>query len=226
MPFVCASILSADFARLGEEVAAVERAGASWIHVDVMDGHFVPNLTMGPMTVEAVRRTTTLPIDVHLLIENPDLFVERFAKAGATHISVHAEASPDLARSLEIVRSHGARAGIAAGPACPLSRIAGALDRADYVDLLAVSPGFGGQAFIPSTMDKIRELRAEIDRRGLAAIIQSDGGINPQTIADFARAGVEAFVVGSALFGAGDYGSMVRELLGIAEGAKSRTRSD
>jgi ribulose-phosphate 3-epimerase len=205
MKMIVPSILSADFTRLGDELRAVERAGADWIHVDVMDGHFVPNLTMGPMTVEAVRTVTALPIDAHLMIEDPDRFIEKFAAAGATHISVHAESVVHLNRSLQRVRSCGAHPGIALGPAAPLSLLEWSLDYADYVLLLAVNPGFGGQEFQPAVLDKIRALRAELARRGLATIIESDGGINERTIADFAAAGVDAFVIGSALFGTTDY---------------------
>jgi ribulose-phosphate 3-epimerase len=205
MKMIVPSILSADFTRLGDELRAVERAGADWIHVDVMDGHFVPNLTMGPMTVEAVRTVTALPIDAHLMIEDPDRFIEKFAAAGATHISVHAESVVHLNRSLQLVRSCGAHPGIALGPAAPLSLLEWSLDYADYVLLLAVNPGFGGQEFQPAVLDKIRALREELARRGLATIIESDGGINERTIADFAAAGVDAFVIGSALFGTTDY---------------------
>jgi ribulose-phosphate 3-epimerase len=212
MALLIPSILSADFTRLGDELRAADKAGADWIHVDVMDGHFVPNLTMGPITVEAVRKVTKIPIDAHLMIENPDLFIERFASAGATHISVHAESVVHLNRSLQLVRSCGAHPGIALGPAAPLSLIEWSLDYADYVLLLAVNPGFGGQDFQPCVLDKIRALRAEIRRRGIATIIQSDGGINLKTIADFAAAGVDAFVVGSALFGAGDYGTALADM--------------
>ena len=199
------SILSADFTRLGDELRAVESAGADWIHVDVMDGHFVPNLTMGPMTVQAVRKMTALPIDAHLMIDNPDQFIEEFAAAGATHISVHAESVVHLNRSLQLVRSCGAHPGIALGPAAPLSLLEWSLDYADYVLLLAVDPGFGGQQFQPAVLNKIRALRAELSRRGLSTIVESDGGINERTIAEFAAAGLDAFVVGSALFGARDY---------------------
>jgi len=219
MALIAASILAADFARLGEELATVERAGADWIHVDIMDGHFVPNLSMGPMTVEAARRSTSLPIDVHLLIENPDLFIERMVSVGATHVSVHAEAAADLAGSLRLIRACGAWAGIALGPAAPLSMIDAALDLADYIDLLAVNPGFGGQEFQSGIIDKIGALRAEIKRRGLSTIIQSDGGINPMTIGAFARAGVDVFVVGSALFGSPDYERTVETLRRLANEA-------
>jgi ribulose-phosphate 3-epimerase len=205
MEMIIPSILSADFTRLGEEIRAVEAAGADWIHVDVMDGHFVPNLTMGPMAVEAVRRMTALPIDAHLMIDNPDAFIEKFAAAGATHISVHAESVVHLNRSLQLVRSCGAHPGIALGPAAPLSLVEWSYDYADYILLLGVNPGFGGQEFQPAILDKIRALRAELARRGLSTIVESDGGINERTIADFAAAGVDAFVIGSGLFAAGDY---------------------
>ena len=217
------SILSADFTRLGDEVKAVEKAGADWIHVDVMDGHFVPNLTMGPMTVEAVRRVTKLPIDAHLMIDNPDEFIEKFARAGATHISVHAESVVHLNRSLQLVRSCGAKAGIALGPAAPLSLLDWSFDFADYILLLAVNPGFGGQEFQPAMLDKVRALRAELARRGLSTPIESDGGINLETIGDFAAAGVDLFVLGSGIFGAGDYREVVARLRAeIARGQKSR----
>jgi len=222
MAMIVPSILSADFTRLGEEVAAVEKAGADWIHVDVMDGHFVPNLTMGPMTVEAVRSVTKMPIDVHLMIDNPDEFIEKFARAGATHISVHAESVVHLNRSLQLVRSCGAKAGIALGPAAALSALDWSFDFADYILLLAVNPGFGGQEFQPAVLQKIRTLRAELGRRGLSLPIESDGGINLKTIADFAAAGVELFVLGSGLFGAGDYRELVPRLRAeISRGQKA-----
>ena len=222
MKMINPSILSADFSRLGDELRAVEAAGADWIHVDVMDGHFVPNLTMGPMTVEAVRRVTALPIDAHLMIDNPDDFIEKFAAAGATHISVHAESVVHLNRSLQLVRSCGAHPGIALGPAAPLSLLDWSLEFADFVLLLAVNPGFGGQQFQPAVLSKIRTLRAELARRGLSTIIESDGGINERTIADFAAAGVDAFVVGSALFGTPDYPATFTRLRGeVQRGLKS-----
>jgi len=222
MKMINPSILSADFSRLGDELRAVEAAGADWIHVDVMDGHFVPNLTMGPMTVEAVRRVTALPIDAHLMIDNPDEFIEKFAAAGATHISVHAESVVHLNRSLQLVRSCGAHPGIALGPAAPLSLLDWSLEFADYVLLLAVNPGFGGQEFQPAVLNKIRALREELARRGLSTIIESDGGINERTIADFAAAGVDAFVIGSGLFGTPDYPATFARMRGEVErGLKS-----
>ena len=219
MKTIVASILSADFARLGEEIAAVERAGVDWIHVDVMDGHFVPNLSMGMGTVEAVRRVTKLPIDVHLMIDNPDLFIEPFAKAGATHISVHAESVVHLNRSLQLVRSCGAHPGIALGPAAPLSMIEWTLEYADYVLLLSVNPGFGGQFFIPNVLNKARALRADLARRGLTKVlIEADGGINGDTIGRFGAAGVDVLVMGSAIFDAKDYNATVADLRRRAEG--------
>jgi ribulose-phosphate 3-epimerase len=222
MKMIVPSILSADFTRLGDELRAVESAGADWIHVDVMDGHFVPNLTMGPMIVQAVRKVTALPIDAHLMIDNPDRFIEEFAAAGATHISVHAESAVHLNRSLQLVRSCGAHPGIALGPAAPLSLLEWSLDYADYVLLLAVNPGFGGQEFQPAVLDKIRTLRTELARRGLSTIVESDGGINERTIAEFAAAGVDVFVVGSALFGTADYpASFARLRREVERGMKS-----
>jgi ribulose-phosphate 3-epimerase len=219
MTIIAASILSADPNRLGEELAAAEKAGADWIHVDVMDGHFVPNLTMGPMTVEAVRRGCRLPVDAHLMIDNPDAFVEKFAKAGATHISVHAEASIHLNRTVSLIRSLGAAPGVALSPSTPLSALEWILEYVEYVLLLAVNPGFGGQDYVPNVLAKIRALADLRAARGLSFLIQSDGGINPGSIADFARAGVDSYVIGSAVFGPGDYGKKIGELRRLAQGA-------
>ena len=217
------SILSADFAHLADQVRGATEGGGTVIHVDVMDGHFVPNLTMGPATVEAVRRVTSIPIDAHLMIDNPDEFIEKFAEAGATHISVHAESVVHLNRSLQLVRDRGAKAGIALGPAAPLSLLDWSLDFADYILLLAVNPGFGGQEFQPAVLGKARALRAELARRGRSIPIESDGGINLKTIADFAAAGVDIFVSGSGLFGAGDYTDLTARMRAeIQRGSKER----
>jgi ribulose-phosphate 3-epimerase len=211
------SILSADFGRLAAEVQAVEAAGADWIHVDVMDGHFVPNITLGPMIVEAARRACTLPLDVHLMIENPDLFVPEFAKAGADFISVHVETCPHLNRSIELIRSAGCRAGCVANPATPLESLEYVLEYLDFVLLMSVNPGFGGQSFIPGTLSKIRRLKAMIADREKPVRIQVDGGINRQTIRKVSAAGADVFVAGSAVFGADDYGAAIHELRTLME---------
>lgn len=205
MKLIAPSILSADFARLGEEIKAVEAAGADWIHIDVMDGHFVPNLTYGPIIVEAAKRVTSLPLDVHLMIEKPDLLIPDFVKAGADWISVHAEACVHLNRSIQLIKSFGVRAGAALNPATPLSALEWILDDLDYVLLMTVNPGFGGQAFIPNSIEKISALHQMITRRGLKTLIQVDGGINGDTIARVAQAGTDSFVAGSAIFGTEDY---------------------
>jgi ribulose-phosphate 3-epimerase len=220
MALIVASVLSADFTCLGAELASVEKAGADWVHVDIMDGHFVPNLAMGPLIIEAARKSTTLPIDAHLLIEDPDSFVESVIAAGATYVSVHAEVAADLSGVLRHIRALGARPGIALGPAAPLSLVYAALELVDFVDLLAVNPGFGGQEYQPAILGRIAELRAEIGRRGLDVAIQSDGGINLRTIGDFAAAGVDVFVVGSALFGVPDYARTIRALRLKAEASR------
>src|SRR5215212_5587934 len=182
---IAPSILSADFARLGEEIATVERGGAGVIHVDVMDGHFVPNITVGLPVVKAVRRATTLPVDAHLMITEPGLYAERFVEAGASMVSVHVEADPHLHRTLEAVRSKGAMAGVAINPATPLVALEEALPFADYVLLMSVNPGFGGQKFIPTSLDKLRRLRRMIDERGLRSVrIEIDGGIDLTNIGE------------------------------------------
>ncbi len=205
MKLIAPSILSADFARLGEEIKAVEAAGADWIHADVMDGHFVPNITIGPLIVEAVRSVTSLPIDVHLMIENPDNYIPAFAKAGASWISVQVEASVHLHRSVQLIKECGTKAGVVLNPTTPTQALEWIIDDLDYVLIMSVNPGFGGQAFIPNSLDKIRALRQLIQNKSLKTLIQVDGGVNEQTIADIAAAGADVFVAGSAIFGSKDY---------------------
>ncbi len=205
MKLIAPSILSADFSKLGEEIKAVENAGADWIHIDVMDGHFVPNITMGPVVVEAVRRVTSLPLDVHLMIENPDRYISDFAKAGATLISVQAETCVHLNRTLQMIKEVGARPGVVLNPSTPLNSIEWVLEYVDFVLIMSVNPGFGGQAFIRNSLDKIRAVRRMIQEKGLPALIQIDGGVNEKTIADIALAGADVFVAGSAIFGSPDY---------------------
>ncbi|CAB1064377.1 Ribulose-phosphate 3-epimerase (EC [Olavius sp. associated proteobacterium Delta 1] len=205
MKYIAPSILSADFARLGDEVKAVEAAGADWIHADVMDGHFVPNITFGPLIVEAVRRVTRLPIDVHLMIESAEDYIPAFAKAGATYISVQIESCIHLNRSIQLIRECGAKPGVVLNPSTPLQFVEWILELVEYVLVMSVNPGFGGQAFIPNSLDKIKELRRMIQNRKLNTLIEIDGGVNEKTISEIADAGVDIFVAGSAIFGSRDY---------------------
>ncbi len=212
MKLIAPSILSADFSILGEEIRNVAAAGADWIHIDVMDGHFVPNITIGPFIVEAVNRVTDLPLDVHLMIERPDQFIPEFAKAGADLIAVHVEACTHLNRTVDLIKSAGCRAGVVLNPATPLQSIDWILEYTDFVLLMSVNPGFGGQSFIPNTLDKIRSLRRAIDDRGLPTLIQIDGGVNAKTISNISAAGADVFVAGSAIFGKGDYKAKINAL--------------
>ena len=205
MKIIAPSILSADFSRLGEEIKAVESAGADWIHADIMDGHFVPNITFGPMIVESVRRVTSLPIDVHLMIENPNDYIPAFAEAGASLISVQAEASIHLNRSVQLIRECGARPGVVLNPSTPVQTLEWIIDHVDYVLIMSVNPGFGGQAFIKNSLEKVRALRQLIQQKNLKTLIEIDGGVNEETITDIAAAGVDVFVAGSAIFGSRDY---------------------
>jgi ribulose-phosphate 3-epimerase len=205
MGIIAPSILSCDFTRLGEELIAVETAGADWVHIDVMDGRFVPNITYGPIIVEACKRACNLTLDVHLMIEQPDLIIPEFAKAGADYISVHVEACPHLHRSLQLIKSCNARAGVALNPATPLSAIEWIVDQLDFVLIMSVNPGFGGQKFIQASIDKIRALSAILKEKNSKAVIQVDGGINEQTIGLVSQAGASSFVAGSAIFNTEDY---------------------
>ncbi len=213
---IAPSILSADFARLGEEIASVEKAGAEVIHVDVMDGHFVPNITIGPLVVKAVRRITDLPLDVHLMISDPDQYLEDFAKAGADWITVHVEASTHLHRTIQQIKNLGKKAGVVLNPATPLSSLDYILEDVDLVMLMSVNPGFGGQSFIESTLGKIQKLRANLDQIGSTAGIEIDGGVSPKTIKRVADAGANIFVAGSAVFGQPDRASVIKELKELA----------
>ncbi|MDQ3805174.1 MAG: ribulose-phosphate 3-epimerase [Acidobacteriota bacterium] len=213
---IAPSILSADFARLGEQIEAAERGGASLIHVDVMDGHFVPNITVGIPVVRSLARATRLPLDAHLMISEPGRYAEQFVEAGAQMVSVHVEADPHIHRTLTGIRKKGARAGVVINPATPLSALDEALQFADYVLVMSVNPGFGGQEFIPTTVEKVRRLRRLIDERGLSVRVEIDGGIGPETIGPAAAAGAEIMVAGTAVFGQGDPARAVRELLAAA----------
>jgi ribulose-phosphate 3-epimerase len=213
---IAPSILSADFGRLAEEIRAVEAGGAGMIHVDVMDGHFVPNLTIGPPVVASLRRATRLPLDCHLMIEEPDRYVEAFLQAGADMISVHQEASVHLHRTLTAIRAGGALAGVVLNPATPVATIFDVLGETDYVLLMSVNPGFGGQKFIPGVIPKLRELRARIVAGGHAARIQVDGGVGASNIQSLVAAGAEWFVAGNAIYGSGDATAATRELARLA----------
>ncbi|MCW5751819.1 MAG: ribulose-phosphate 3-epimerase [Alphaproteobacteria bacterium] len=215
---IAPSILSADFARLGEEVRAIEAAGADFVHVDVMDGHFVPNLTIGPQVVAALRPHSRLPFDVHLMISPVDPFVPDFARAGADIITVHPEAGPHLHRTLQLIRSLGKRAGVSLNPATPVEAAIAVLDEVDLVLVMSVNPGFGGQKFIASQLDKIRRLRAEIDARGRAVDLEVDGGINIETARAAIAAGADVLVAGTATFSGGPaaYAANIGRLRGMA----------
>ena len=213
---IAPSILSANFARLGAEIEAAERGGATVIHVDVMDGHFVPNLTVGLPVVRSLARATHLPLDTHLMISEPGLYAEKFVEAGAQMVSVHIEADPHIHRTLAAIRKRGAKAGIVINPATSLFHLEEALQFADYVLVMSVNPGFGGQEFIPTSVEKVRRLRRMIEERGLSVRIEIDGGIDRDNIAACAAAGAEIFVAGTAVFGHGDPTRSVRDLLAAA----------
>lgn len=209
---IAPSILAANFARLGDEVRAIEAAGADLIHFDVMDGHFVRNLSIGLPVLESVRKITSLPLDAHLMIEHPERYLEAFVKAGADSISIHAEAVANLKAMAERIRELGARASVAINPETHPGRVLEVADHLDMILVMSVHPGFGGQGFIPATLDKLRDIREELDRHGLHIDLEVDGGIKVNNIADVAAAGANVFVSGSGIFGNGDYREIISEM--------------
>lgn len=209
---IAPSVLSADFARLGEEVRAVEQAGADYIHVDVMDGHFVPNLTIGPLVVQAIARVATRPLDVHLMISPVEIYIPDFVKAGASIITVHAEATHHLDRTLNLIRELGCKVGLALNPATPLCNLGTVLPLLDMVVIMSVNPGFGGQSFIPYALQRIQTARRMINDRGLRVELEVDGGIKPENIQAAVKAGADVFVAGSAIFSQPDYGAVIRAM--------------
>ena len=213
---IAPSILSANFAALGEDIRKVEEAGAHILHVDVMDGHFVPNITIGPPVVRSIRKVTKLPLDVHLMISDPDRYIPAFVEAGASMLTVHAEAIGHLDRTLNFIRSHNVLAGVSINPATPVAVAEHALAVADMLLIMTVNPGFGGQKFIPHTVEKIRRARQIIDQRNYSCVIEVDGGIDSPTVPTVVKAGAEILVVGSAIFHASEPGRKVKELLEIA----------
>ena len=210
------SILSADFGRLAEQIAQAERGGAGMVHVDVMDGHFVPNITLGPPVVKAIRKATKLPLDCHLMIENADRWVDAFVDAGADWVSVHVEALPHLERTVSHLRQRGAKAGVALNPATPLSALDEILSELDYVLVMSVNPGFSGQRFIPGCLDKVRRARALIESRGLQVKLEVDGGVDGSNVAALVQAGADILVAGNAVYGQADPEAAARQLLQAA----------
>ena len=220
---IAPSILSADFATLGEAIARVEAAGADLLHVDVMDGHFVPNLTIGPAVIKALRGRTRLPFDCHLMISEPQKYIDAFLGAGANLISIHVEAEPHLQRALQLIRDGGAKAGIAINPATSAESLTSAIEFCDYVLVMTVNPGFGGQAFLPEMLPKIRRLRAICAERGLHPVIEVDGGENVTTAGEAAAAGATAIVAGSAIFDARDYAAAIAAIRASATAGATRS---
>ena len=218
---IAPSILSANFAKLGEEVDNVLAAGADWVHFDVMDNHYVPNLTIGPMVCQALRKHgVTAPIDVHLMVEPVDRIVPDFAEAGASIISFHPEASRHVHRTIQLIKSHGCKAGLVLNPATPMEVLDWVLEDLDLVLLMSVNPGFGGQAFIPSTLDKLRAVRAMIDKLGKPVLLEVDGGVKADNIGEIAAAGADAFVAGSAIFNAPSYADVISKMRGNVAAAR------
>lgn len=213
---IAPSLLSADFSRLGDEVRRAEEAGADMLHFDVMDGHFVPNITFGPLVVEALRDKTSLPFDVHLMIQNPDNYIERFAQAGSDILTVHAEACPHLQRTVRHIKGQGVEAGISLNPATPFQVVEHVLDGLDMVLIMTVNPGFGGQEFMPTVLPKIRRARQVIGERGLKVDLEVDGGINMETAPLVVEAGANVLVAGTAIFGQPDYKRVIQELRNAA----------
>lgn len=215
---IAPSLLAADFSRLREEVAAIEAAGADWLHLDVMDGHFVPNISFGPLILKALRPHTRLPFDVHLMIAPVDLYVAAFAEAGANHILLHPEAGPHLHRSLQVIRAHGCKAGVVLNPATPIESVAWALDLVDIILVMSVNPGFGGQQFLPSQLPKIAALRRMIESAGRPVALSVDGGITAETAAQAIAAGADTLVAGTSVFHAADYAAAIAALRGPSVG--------
>ncbi|HYM38422.1 MAG TPA: ribulose-phosphate 3-epimerase [Nitrospiraceae bacterium] len=209
---IAPSILSADFARLADEVSRVEAGGADWLHVDVMDGHFVPNLTVGPPIVEALRKVTKLPLDVHLMITNADAYIGEFADAGADYLTVHVEACPHLHRTVQAIKERGVKAGVTLNPATPIGSVEAILPDADLLLIMSVNPGFGGQSFIPSSLQKISQARAMIERVGSRALLEVDGGVKVENAAQIVGAGADILVSGSAIFSSRDYGATIKAM--------------
>jgi ribulose-phosphate 3-epimerase len=220
MKIIAPSILSADFSRLGAEIAAVEAAGADWIHIDVMDGHFVPNITIGPGVVKSLRKLTRLPFDVHLMIRHPDRFLEAFAEAGSDMITVHVEAADHLHRTITRIRELGPKAGVSLNPSTPLALIEPILADIDLLLIMTVNPGFGGQQFIRTMLPKIRQARERIDQKAPSVLLEVDGGVTPVNMPSILEAGADVLVAGAAVFGSGDYAATIgkmKTLMGRAE---------
>jgi ribulose-phosphate 3-epimerase len=214
MKRIAPSILSADFSKLGEEVREVEACGADLIHCDVMDGHFVPNITIGPMVIKALSKVTKLPLDVHLMIEKPERYIKEFIEAGSNMLTIHVEATTHLQRHIQHIKEQGVKAGVSLNPSTPLDALDYILGEADFVLIMTVNPGFGGQKFLRSMLPKIKQLRKTINEKGLSAEIEVDGGIGVENIKDASQAGADIFVAGNAIFGSGDYRKTIQTMRG------------